>query len=67
MKKLIVSGCSYTAKEFLSSAYPDLDTSWPKWPELLGKKLNMKVSVRSERKKVRARSKNEIVRVRKLK
>jgi|TARA_B100001287_G_C22651040_1_gene515228 hypothetical protein len=43
MKKLIVSGCSYTAKEFLSSAYPDLDTSWPKWPELLGKKLNMKV------------------------
>jgi len=43
MKKLIVSGCSYTAKEYISSAYPDMDTSWSKWPELLGKKLNMEV------------------------
>ena len=43
MKKLIVSGDSYTDPRFRSTAYPDMDTSWPKWPELLGKKLNMRV------------------------
>ena len=43
MKTLIVSGCSYTASEYISSAYPDMDTSWPKWPELLAEKLNMKL------------------------
>ena len=43
MKKLIVSGCSYTDKNWYSDFYPELDTSWPKWPELLGKKLNMEV------------------------
>jgi len=42
MKKiLLVSGCSNTEKDFISSAHPDLDTSWPKWPELLAKKLDM--------------------------
>ena len=43
MKKLIVSGDSFTDPRFRSTAYPDMDTSWPKWPELLGKKLNMQV------------------------
>ena len=43
MKYLIVSGDSYTDNDFRSSCYPDMDVSWPKWPELLGKKLNMKV------------------------
>tara|TARA_A100000164_G_C21748183_1_gene695691 strand:- start:55 stop:789 length:735 start_codon:yes stop_codon:yes gene_type:complete len=42
MKKiLLVSGCSNTDKDFISEFYPDLDTSWPKWPELLSKKLDM--------------------------
>lgn len=42
-KYLIVSGDSFTDKNMRSAAYPDMDTSWPKWPELLGKKLNMEV------------------------
>ena len=42
-KTLLVSGDSYTDNDFRSSCYPDMDVSWPKWPELLGKKLNMKV------------------------
>lgn len=43
MKKLIVSGCSYTAKEYISSAHPEMDCSWPRWPEMLAKKLNMEI------------------------
>lgn len=41
MKKLIVSGCSFTDRKFKSQFYPEMDCSWPKWPELLAKKLNM--------------------------
>ena len=42
MKKiLLVSGCSNTEKDFYSDVHPDLDTSWPKWPELLAEKLDM--------------------------
>ena len=41
MKKLIVSGCSFTDKNFESLSAPDYDCSFPKWPELLAKKLNM--------------------------
>jgi len=42
MKKiLLVSGCSYADKNFKSTFYPNLDTSWDKWPEILAKKLNM--------------------------
>ena len=41
MKKLIVSGCSYTAKDYISSGHPEMDCSWPKWPQLLAKKLDM--------------------------
>jgi len=43
MKKLIVSGCSYTAKDYISSAHPEMDCSWPKWPEMLAKKLDMEI------------------------
>ncbi len=42
MKKvLLVSGCSFTDTNFESEFHPTLDTSWPKWPELLAKKLDM--------------------------
>ena len=42
MKKiLLASGCSNTDENFFSEFHPDLDTSWPKWPELLAEKLNM--------------------------
>ena len=42
MKKiLLVSGCSNTEKDFVSELHPELDTSWPKWPELLAEKLDM--------------------------
>tara|TARA_B110000211_G_scaffold233078_1_gene298320 strand:+ start:847 stop:1590 length:744 start_codon:yes stop_codon:yes gene_type:complete len=43
MKYLICSGDSFTDKIWRSNCNPEIDTSWPKWPELLGKKLNMKV------------------------
>jgi hypothetical protein len=42
MKKiLLVSGCSYTDKNYQSIYHPEIDCSWPKWPELLAEKLNM--------------------------
>jgi len=40
-KILLVSGCSNTDKDFYSELHPELDTSWPKWPELLAEKLDM--------------------------
>jgi hypothetical protein len=40
-KTLLVSGDSYTDPNWLSEFHPELDTSWPKWPEILAKKLNM--------------------------
>tara|TARA_Y100001937_G_scaffold93149_1_gene126165 strand:+ start:1847 stop:2653 length:807 start_codon:yes stop_codon:yes gene_type:complete len=40
-KKLIVSGCSFTTKDYRSSAYPQRYTDYPKWPELLARKLDM--------------------------
>ena len=42
-KILLVSGCSYTDKNFKSDFHPDIDVSWPKWPAILGKKLDMDV------------------------
>jgi len=42
MKKiLLVSGDSFSDKNFHTMIHPELDTSWPKWPELLADKLNM--------------------------
>jgi len=43
MKYLIVSGDSFTNLKFRSTNHPDMDTSWPKWPEILAKKLDMKL------------------------
>ena len=36
-KTLLVSGDSYTDPNWLSEFHPELDTSWPKWPEILAK------------------------------
>ena len=42
MKKiLLVSGCSFTDDKFVSGLHPEMDCSWPKWPEILAKKLDM--------------------------
>jgi hypothetical protein len=43
MKYLICSGDSFTDHFHRSQPHPEMDTSWPKWPVLLGEKLNMKV------------------------
>ena len=43
MKKiLLVSGCSFTAREYESHHHPEKDfASYDKWPEMLAEKLNM--------------------------
>ena len=42
MKKiLLVSGDSYTDPDWYSEFHPELDIDWPKWPEILAKKLDM--------------------------
>ena len=42
MKKiLLASGCSFTDKNFESAVHPEMVCDWPKWPELLAKKLDM--------------------------
>ena len=42
MKKiLLASGCSFTEKDFKSKFHPKMNCSWPKWPEILAKKLDM--------------------------
>ena len=43
MKYLIVSGDSNADPDFDSISHPDWDFTYPKWPELLGEKLGMKV------------------------
>lgn len=40
-KYLIVSGCSWTDKNYRSAPHPNLNCDWPKWPEILAKKLRM--------------------------
>ena len=40
-KKLIVSGCSFTTKDYKSASYPEMNCDWSKWPELLAEKLDM--------------------------
>tara|TARA_Y100000287_G_scaffold155565_1_gene132357 strand:- start:403 stop:1215 length:813 start_codon:yes stop_codon:yes gene_type:complete len=40
-KILLVSGCSNTDKDFFSDIHPEMNCSWPKWPEILAKKLDM--------------------------
>ena len=42
MKKiLLVSGDSFTDPEWWSEFHPELEVDWPKWPEILAKKLDM--------------------------
>jgi len=42
MKKLLLaSGCSFTDENFESAVHPEMICDWPKWPELLAKKLDM--------------------------
>jgi hypothetical protein len=43
MKTLLAVGCSYTDEKFESIVHPELDCSWPKWPEVVGKKLEYNV------------------------
>jgi hypothetical protein len=56
MKTLLAVGCSFTDKKFKSRKYPEMDRSWPKWPELLGKKLGYNVVNRGK-----AGSSNELI------
>lgn len=44
MKKiLLVGGCSFTDSNFKTFVHPELDVSFPKWPEIIAKKLDMKL------------------------
>jgi len=43
MKTLLALGCSFTDKKFKSAEHPEMDCSWPKWPEILGEKLGYNV------------------------
>ena len=42
-KYILAVGCSFTNKYFTSTMYEDYDCSYPKWPEILGKKLDTDV------------------------
>jgi len=49
MKKiLLVGGCSYSNERFRSVHHPNLDVSWPKWPQIIAKKLDMELINLSE-------------------
>tara|TARA_B100001758_G_scaffold247847_1_gene267703 strand:+ start:6218 stop:7018 length:801 start_codon:yes stop_codon:yes gene_type:complete len=42
MKKiLLVSGCSFTDRDFHSDIHPDMICDWPRWPELVAEALDM--------------------------
>lgn len=43
MYDTVVSGCSFTDPNFKSLKAPHIDTSWPKWPELLGNEMGWSV------------------------
>ena len=38
---MLVSGCSWSANDLISTFHPELECNWPKWPELVAKELNM--------------------------
>lgn len=42
-KYILASGCSFTDENFKSISHPDLDVSFPKWPEILGEYSGLKV------------------------
>lgn len=41
-KYILAAGCSFTDPNFKSKTHPDMDTSFPKWPEILGEYLDLK-------------------------
>ena len=43
MKTLLAVGCSLTDEKLESMFHPEMDCSWPKWPEIVGKKLGYNV------------------------
>ena len=43
MKTLLAVGCSFTDENFISKLHPEMDCSWPKWPEVLGNILGYNV------------------------
>ena len=43
MKTLLAVGCSFTNKNYVSDEHPEMDCSWPTWPEIVGKKLGYEV------------------------
>lgn len=42
-KYLIASGCSWTDSGFKSDHHAEMNCNWPKWPEIVANKLDMKV------------------------
>lgn len=40
MDKILAVGCSHTNYYFKSQFHPEMDTSWPKWPELFTDKID---------------------------
>lgn len=40
---ILTSGCSWSDAQFRSWFIPDLNCGWPKWPEIVGKELNIEV------------------------
>jgi WD40 repeat protein len=42
-KYILAAGCSFTDPDFTSRPHPDMDTSFPKWPEILGEYLDLDV------------------------
>jgi len=40
---LVAGGCSFTDPNFKSMYHPEMDVSFPKWPDLVGKELYYKV------------------------
>lgn len=42
-KYILAAGCSFTHKDFTSNVYTELDTSYPKWPEIFGEYKNLPV------------------------
>ena len=46
--KLYAFGCSFTDANFITRIHPEMDVSWPKWPEILGKKLGLETVNRGE-------------------
>ena len=42
-KYILAAGCSFTDPNFTSRPHPYMDTSFPKWPEILGEYLDLDV------------------------